>query len=229
MVIGQRRVISNRIAFHVDGRRNVSIKHPHEAFDTYETFVANVPIFETEDGFATTHPKTNSIWLVEIDALASIKIWRYSVVSQRGKFFVAAEMTQQVQAHLDGDSIVFPGLEWPSLQKEILQPLFADWIEHEDGILPELPEYSPPAKPDVSDLGENEAQVLWYCIGDGVGAALISDGTEVRVNWRAIPPRENGLAHLMPGEIVEFGNIGTPVVGSRPTRFKWEIFNLNIK
>lgn len=167
----------------------------------------------TRDGTYTTKFPNNNLWLVEHLGDAWYQLWRVSVVSQDGTFFLTTElMYEPFRAYADGGHIKCPAYadKWPALVTYLEQALKNDISQ-----LPPIEQQATDdagrtsALPSAEDLEKGTARVLWYSQAEQYGALATPEGN-ARVHWSRITNGHNKRKHLLAGQLVHYKVLQEP-------------------
>lgn len=206
----------------VDGNKNVVLKKdwmPYRDSDSEEQlFQTIVPLKTSNRGIPHTEYPANTLRMIKAYKDGRVQLWSISLVSQEADFFLITDQTYDVRCSYSSGMVHCPYFEtipheWPQLVS-VLQKVFVDvGVEQlASNVFPLLPE------PENVPLERNFARVQFWNSAQQWGAVNTVEGS-ARVHWSQVPRRPR-RAYLIPGEMVSYKALRTPVHTSPPADSK---------
>ncbi len=198
-----------------------------------------IPVKTTRDGTVTTKFPTNSIRFLLPLGNGWFQMWRISVVSQEGNFFLVSETVFEPFRCYRADTNVACPLftatdeeerrDWPAFMTLINRVITGDAFME----LPPLSEKAKdpePMKPEEEekDLPIGQGRCVWFSQAEQYGMLATKHGN-ARIHWQNLDPRpDSRRRHLNSGELVEIAQLTQPVEGKRRTDFTQEAIGVRL-
>ncbi len=220
-------------AFIVDNKKNVALSRDRTKGNgplKISQVVVPVEWSERYQVFTTRFPH-NNIRMMQLESDGYIALWRVSLISQNGNFFLAAEITHGANCYRDDGKVVCPDLKWDSLNVVLTSLMSADMIDRLPDINESASEYIPPPEVAKESVGKayapGTARVVWWSTAEGYGRLITPKGN-ARVYWKQVSRPDNSRrAYLKVGELVTYTEIREPEhVMPHGTKFKLEAYGV---
>lgn len=209
----------------VDQEKRIGYPHP----DADNVFRVRTPLLISKSGSLVTKFPSNHVKLVKISRDTNyFKLWEVAIVAQstlRNPSEILFFLTEQQ---------CYSSLVYRNAQKKIMMPNyegFSRWLALQDHVetvlgghnLLNLPLASTGFTPQAPELDDNEGEVDWYSLAQGLGPIWTNQGM-ARVNWREIIS-DSQFRYLKPAQRVTFERLVPPKNTqnkNRETKFEWD-------
>lgn len=218
-------------AFGVDGKKNVTLsKDRSEGNGPSRICQVVVPVEWSEryQVFCTRFP-LNNIRILQIENDGYINLWRISLISQNGDFFLTAEITHGANCYRDNCGAICPDLKWESLDRILNKVMPTNMVDRLPDV-EDIEEYVPSPEVAKESVGKayapGTARVIWWSMAEGYGRLITPEGN-ARVHWKQVSRQDSRLVYLQVGELVSYAELSKPEhVLPRPTTFKLEAYGV---
>lgn len=209
----------------VNQEKKIGYPHP----DANNVFRVQTPLLTSKSGLLVTKFPSNHVKLVKISRDTNyFKLWEVAIVAQstlRNPSEILFFLTEQ-QCYFS--------LVYRNAQRKIVMPNyegFSRWRALQDHVetilgghdLPNLPLASAGFTPQAPELDDNEGEVDWYSLAQGLGPIWTNQGM-ARVHWSAIIA-DSQFRYLKPAQRVTFERLVPPKNTqnkNRETKFEWD-------
>jgi hypothetical protein len=221
-------------AFNVDGSKNVTLSEDRTKGNGPSRVSQDVVRVEWSGRyrvFCTKFPH-NNIRILQLEDDGYINLWRVSVISQKGNFFLTAEISHSANCYHDKEKAVCPDLKWPSLNAALTKLMPADMIGRLPDINEDGGEYVPPPEVAKESVGKayapGTARVVWWSMAEGRGRLATPEGN-VSIHWTQASRQGSRLVYYQVGELVSYAGLRKPEhVMPRPTTWKLEAYGVKL-
>ena len=203
--------IENMYVLTVDGKWNILERKDKAEYtkSLNRNYRLKITILQSDDprGFPLpprTVSPSNTMQFLQLDPNGNFQLWKTSLISQKGKFFLVTAKSFKGCCYQDGDKIACPQFEKRlGAHKDWKQMVtfLAERLDVEN--LSPIEEYEP--EPEIT-ISESNIGTLrhWDFSTGGTGVLLTKDG-KVAVHWSKVPKRKgSSLRFLSPREKVRF-------------------------